>query len=507
MTLRGSVRRLRRRRLGWRDSDWGGSVLPLVPIVGFILLVFASTMLVPLAFAWAGRDGAEHAYDDAILITAASGLALWLGGRRFRRELQPRDGFLLVTLVWTVLPAFATLPLLLTLPGLSFTDAYFETMSALTATGATVLTGLDGLPLSINVWRCFLQFVGGLGIIVLVVAVLPLLGVGGSQLFKAETPGPMKEAKLTPRIAETARGLWVVYFVLTGACLLAYRVAGMDWADAFMHACSTVGLGGFSSYDAGFGHWNSPLLEGVAVVFMLLAGINFARYFVAWRSRSLRPLLQCTEARWYLGWIAATIVVVAAHMWIEKAYVDFWAMLGHVVFHVVSLATTTGFVSTDYEQWPLFAPVVMVMLGCFASCAGSTGGGIKMVRMVLLLKQAQHELVRIVHPRIVNPVLFNGGIVPPAVLSAVLAYMLIYGGSTIGLTLVLLLTGLDLVSAFAAVVACVNNIGPGLGEVGPSTNFGVLSDAQTWICTFGMLLGRLELLTVLVLFTPQFWRK
>lgn len=500
-------RQVARGRRGLLHTPWGNTILPLVPIMGFIVLVFASAMLVPLAFAWVGGDEALRAFGQALVITAASGSAMWLGGRRFKRELQPRDGFLLVTLVWTLLPGFASLPMLLQLPGLSFTDAYFEAMSGFTATGATVFTELAELPLSINVWRCFLQFLGGLGIIVLVVAVLPLLGVGGSQLFKAETPGPMKEAKLTPRIAETARGLWVVYCVLTGACLLAYRAGGMNWADAFMHACATVGLGGFSNYDNGFGHWDSPLLDGLAVLFMLLAGINFARYFVVWRTRSLRPLLRCTEARWYLGWIAATIVVISVHMWLDRTYIDPLQLLRHVTFHVVSLATTTGFVSTDYEQWPLFAPVLMVMLGCFASCAGSTGGGIKMVRMILLLKQAQHELVRIVHPRVVNPVLFNGQIVPQSVLSSVLAFMLIYGVSLIGLTLLMLLSGLDLVSGFAAVVACVNNIGPGLGEVGPAANFQGLTDYQTWICTFGMLLGRLELLTVLVLFTPQFWRK
>ena len=511
MQLRHDERRARRaarhRRSRLLRTAWGNTVLPLLPIVGFIVLVFAASMLVPLAFAWVGGDAALRDFGLSLVVTAASGSAMWLLGRRYRRELQPRDGFLLVTLVWTLLPGFASLPLLLNLPGMHFTDAYFEAMSAFTATGATVLTGLDALPLSINVWRCFLQFLGGLGIIVLVVAVLPLLGVGGSQLFKAETPGPMKEAKLTPRIAETARGLWGVYMVLSAACLLAYRAAGMNWADAFMHACSTVGLGGFSNYDKGFGHWDSPLLDAVAMVFMLLAGINFARYFVVWRTRSLRPLLRCTEARWFLGWIAATIVVIALNLAVAGTYVDPWEMLRHVSFHVVSLATTTGFVSTDYEQWPAFAPVVMVLLGCFASCAGSTGGGIKMVRMILLLKQAQQELVRIVHPRVVNPVLFNGQAVAPGVLSAVLAFMLIYGGSMIVLTLVLLLTGLDLVSAFAAVVACVNNIGPGLGDVGPSANFQTLTGLQTWVCTFGMLLGRLELLTVLVLFTPQFWRK
>jgi trk system potassium uptake protein TrkH len=483
------------------------SVLPLLPIIGFIVVLFAFTMAVPLAFAWGGMDAARHAYDEAIAITALSGAALWFVTRRFKRELQPRDGFLLVTLVWTVLPAFATLPLLFHLPDLSFTDAYFEAMSALTATGATALVNLDALPLSINVWRCFLQMIGGLGVVVLAVAVLPLLGVGGSQLYKAETPGPMKEAKLTPRIAETARGLWVVYFVLSAACMLAYRLAGMSWADAFMHSCGTVGLGGFSPYDAGFGHWNSPAIEAVAIVFMLLAGVNFARYFVVWRTRSIMPLLRCIETRWYLASIGGAIVLIGAYLALHGTFTDPWQMLRHVVFHVVSLATTTGYVSADYEQWPLFAPVLMFMLGCFASCAGSTGGGIKMVRMLLLMKQARHELVRIVHPRVVNPVTLNSQVVPQQVLSAVLAFMLIYGATHIGLAMLLLFSGLDLVSSFTAIVACVNNIGPGLGDVGPALNFKGLTDFQTWVCTFGMLVGRLELLTVLVLFTPQFWRK
>lgn len=483
------------------------SLLPLLPIMGFIIGIFALTMLVPLAFAWIGLDDARYVYDTALLVTAGSGALLWAATRRYKRELQPRDGFLLVTLVWTVLPGFAALPLWLYVPDLSITDAYFEAMSSFTATGATALQNLESLPLSINVWRCFLQFVGGLGIVVLAVAILPLLGVGGTQLYRAEMPGPMKEAKLTPRIAETARGLWVVYFTLAAACFLAYAAAGMGWADAFMHMCSTVGLGGLSSYDAGFGHWDSPLIEGVSIFFMLAAGINFARYFVVWRTRSLMPLLRCVETRAYLAVIALSIVLISAYLTQQATFESFFNALRHTAFHVVSLATTTGYASMDYEQWPLFAPVLMIMLGCFASCAGSTGGGIKMLRMLLLLKQARHELVRIVHPRVVNPVTLGDQVVPQQVLSAVLAYMLIYGAVIIGLTLMLLFTGVDLVTAFSAVLACVNNIGPGLGEVGPALNFKSLTDFQTWVCTFGMLVGRLELLSVLVLFTPQFWRK
>jgi trk system potassium uptake protein TrkH len=482
-------------------------VLPLLPILGGVIGLFSLAMLVPLAFAFVGSDAALYAYDGAILITAVFGAVLWWATRRFRRELQPRDGFLLVALIWSVLPVFATLPLLFALPGLTFTDAYFEAMSGLTASGGTVLTGLEHLPLSINVWRCWLQFIGGLGVVVVAVAVLPLLGVGASQLYKAETPGPMKDSKLTPRIAETARGLWVVYAGLSLLCFFAYRAAGMGWADAFMHMCSTMGLGGFSSYDASIGQFQSPAIEAVAIVFMLAAGINFARYFVVWRSRSLMPLVHCVETRAYLLLLAASIALITLYLLTHGEYGSLGETLRHTAFHVVSLATTTGYATTDYAQWPYFASMLMILLGCFAGCAGSTSGGIKMVRMLLLIKQARLELVRIVHPRAVLPISLGGSAVPPAVMSSVIAFMMTYGATLAGLTLLMLFSGLEPITAASAVIASVNNIGPGLGDVGPAVNFQRLSDFQTWVCTVGMLLGRLELLTILVLFAPQFWRK
>ncbi len=482
--------------------------LPVFAVLGGVLMLFALTMLVPLAFAWWGHDAALSAYDDAILITLGCGAALFFGCRRAgRRELQPRDGFLLVTLVWSVLPAFGALPLLFHLPGLSFTDAYFEAMSGLTTTGATVLTGLDTLPDSINVWRCFMVFMGGMGILVLAVAILPLLGVGGSQIFKAETPGPMKDEKLTPRIAETARGLWGVYFGVALLCLAAYRLAGMGWADAFMHMCSTMGLGGFSSHDDSFGYFNSPAIEAVAVLFMALSGINFALYFVALRRRSLRGLLRDLEARMFVSTLVLAVLGIAVYLSLNGVYASFWLALRHAAFNVVSVATTTGYASVDYAKWPGFAPVLMLFLCCFATCAGSTGGGIKMSRALLLLKQARCELTRIVHPRAVVPVTMGGGIVDARVLQSVLAFMLIYGGVTIAATLLLLASGLDVVTAFTAVLACINNTGPGLGEVGPAGNYQGLSDFQTWVCSATMLMGRLELLSVLVLFTRGFWRK
>lgn len=317
-------------------------------------------------------------------------------------------------------------------------------LKGLTTTGATVLTGLGALPTSINVWRCFMVLIGGMGILVLAVVILPLLGVGGSQLFKAETPGPMKDQKLTPRIAETARGLWVVYFAIALACMLAYRVAGMGWADAFMHMCSTMGLGGFAAYDDSFGHFNSPAIEAVAIVFMLIAGVNFALYFVAWKRRSLWGVWRDVEARLFVATMVASVLGIAAFLSAHPVYPTFTESLRHAAFNVVSIATTTGFASVDYALWPVFAPVTMLFLCCFATCAGSTGGGIKMVRAMLLLKGARRELKRIVHPRAVVSVKLGAASVDAQVLSAVLAFMLFYGAVMIAATMLLLFSGVVL---------------------------------------------------------------
>ena len=483
------------------------SLFPILNVLGLVVMIFATTMLVPLAVAFLGGDKALTAYDTAFLITLASGAAMWFVTRRFKRELAPRDGFLLVSLVWTTLPAFATLPLLLHLPRLSFTDAYFEAMSGLTTTGATVLSGLDALPLSINVWRHLLVWMGGMGVIVLAVAILPLLGVGGSQIYKAETAGPLKEQKLTPRIAETAKGLYLIYGAVSLVCMVSYRIAGMTWPDAFMHMCSTMGLGGFSSHDASFAYWDSPAIEYTAVVFMLFAGFNFSMHFLAWRRRSLAVYWRDPEGKAYIAVVLAASLAIAAFLHWSGQYPDFATSLRFALFNTVSIATTTGYASTDFNQWPTLAPVLMLFLCGFATCAGSTGGGIKMIRAIILVKQALREFVRILHPRVVNPLHVGGQVIENNVIFAILAFMLIYGGSIIFLTFLMLLSGLDVITAFTAVVACINNTGPGLNQVGPASNFGVLTDFETWVCTFAMLIGRLELMSVLVLFTPAFWRK
>ncbi len=481
---------------------------PAFLVLSWVIMGFAFAFFVPMAWDWFGEGGSQlHVWAWCFAFTLATGAWLWVRTRHANRELTVRDGFLLVTLVWVVLPGYATLPLLYAVDGISFTDAYFEVMSGLTATGATALAGLDLLPTSINIWRCFLQLIGGLGVMLLAVAVLPFLGLGGAQLYKAEMPGPMKEQRLTPRLAETARGLWGVYFMLSLGCFLAYRAGGMSWSDAFMHMCTTVGLGGLSSHDQSFGYWNSPQLEWTAVLFMGLAGISFARYFLMWRLRSLSPVLRDTEVRAYVGVLALSIGLVAAMLLIEHVYDGAGDALRQAAFQVVSVATTTGYATTDYLLWPSFVPVLMLFLGCFVSCAGSTGGGIKMVRVLVLVKVAQRELVRIIHPRVVYPVALGRSVVSPEIIWAVMAFMLIYGGTMVVLTMLMLASGLDVVTAFTAVVACLNNIGPGMGKVGPSGNYGALNDFQIWLCSLAMLLGRLELLSVMVLFTPQFWKR
>ena len=476
-------------------------------MLSLVLLLFAGSMLVPLAFSWGYADGAHAAYAKAMGITLLAGAGLWAATHRAGRELQVRDGFLLVALVWTVLPAFATLPLMLQLRELSFTDAYFEAVSGLTASGATVLSGLDRLPPSLNIWRGFMIWLGGMGVIVLAVAILPLLGVGGSQLFKAETPTPMKDTKLTPRIAETAKGLWLVYFGLTAACALAYRWAGMNWLDAAMHAFTTMGLGGFSTHDQSYAHWNSPRIEAVAIMFMLLAAINFATHFLAWHRRSLRVYLVDPEAKVFLGVVVASVLGIAAFLVWKGVYPDYPTALRYAAFNVVSIATTTGYANTDFNLWPIFAPLWMLFLCSFASCSGSTGSGIKMIRALILFKQVFRELLRIIHPRVYRPVKLAGQPIENNVVFAVLAYAFVYVSCIVIFTLLLALSGADVVTAFSAAVASVNNTGPGLAQVGPASNYAVLNDFQTWVCSFAMLLGRLELFTLLVVLTPAFWRK
>ncbi|SFP87502.1 trk system potassium uptake protein TrkH [Nitrosomonas cryotolerans] len=479
----------------------------VVNVLGKMILVFGFTMLLPFGLAFWMDDGSRFAFEISILITIGSGLIMWLTTRRFKRELQIRDGFLLVVLVWSVLPAFAMLPLLFFLPGFNLSEAYFEAVSGLTATGGTVLTGLDVLPHSINLWRGEMIWLGGMGLIVLAVAILPLLGVGGRQIFKAETPGPMKESKLTPRIAETAKGLWLVYAGLTLVCILAYRWAGMSWFDAVMHAFTTLGLGGFSSHDASYGYWNSPLIELVAIVFMLIAGINFATHFLAWRGKKLSFYRHDPEVGLFILIVVASCLGFAFYLWCMDIYSDPLLALRYASFNVVSVATTTGYSNVDYGVWPIFAPLWMLFLSGFCTSSGSTGGGIKMIRARILYQQVYREMITIMHPNAVMPAKLGKNVISSRIIFAVLVFLFVYIASIVLMTLMLTLSGLDAITAISAAVACINNLGPGLNQIGPSSTYASLTDFQTWICSFAMLLGRLEFFTILIVFTPAFWRK
>lgn len=363
------------------------------------------------------------------------------------------------------------------------------------------------LPPSINLWRTEMVWMGGMGLIVLAVAILPLLGVGGRQMFKAETPGPMKDTRLTPRIAETAKGLWLVYAGITLACASAYKLAGMTWLDAVMHAFTTIGLGGFSSHDASFAHWNSPLIESVAIFFMLIAGMNFATHFLVWREKTLSPYRHDPEAFLFITIILVSCLMLTLYLWIMGVYPDLPTALRYASFNTVSVATTTGYSNTDYNLWPIFAPLWMLLLCCFCSSSGSTGGGVKMIRAQLLFKQVFREMIVIMHPQAVSPVKVSNNVVPNRIVYAVLAFLSIYLASIVSMTLTLAFSGLDVITAFSTVVACINNLGPGLNQVGPATTFAGLTNFQTWVCSFTMLLGRLELFTLLVVFIPAFWRK
>ena len=488
-------------------------VYRVAPVLGKIVLVFVLTLLVPLTLSMVLADGATSAYAITMGVCALVGLSLSALGRHGVRadELQSRDGILLVGLVWTLLPLIACLPFLLhfaqTPQPLSFSGAYFEAMSALTTTGSTVIVGLDHLPASINMWRCFLQWLGGMGILVLAVAIWPLLGGGGSQLFRAEATGPMKDSKLTPRITETAKGLWTVYCLLSMACLLAYRWGGMTWLDAWAHMFTTLSLGGLSTHDASFGFFNSPLLEWIAIVFMLLASCNFALYFVALVKRQPLKVLRDPEWRASIGLLVGVSLMIAALLWFKGHPADLADIIRMSLFNVISIGSTTGYATVDYTQWPVFAPIVMIILSGIATSAGSTGAGIKMARLVILIKQARREMRAIIHPRAVQPVTLAGHPVDNRTIFSVLGFMLMYGGTIIVLTLLLLLTDMPFETAFSAVVASVNNMGPGLNEVGPAGNYASLSATQLWICTLAMLLGRLEILSFLVILTPGFWRK
>ena len=478
----------------------------ILRLIGQLLMLFSITLLPPVVIDIFYGEDAGQAFFYSYLLLLATGFVLWLPVRTRKAELRLRDGFVVVVMFWTVLGVAGSLPFLLYEPlTVSVSDAVFESISGLTTTGATTFIGLDELPHSILFYRQELQWLGGMGIIVLAVAVMPMLGIGGMQLYRAEAPGPVKDSKLTPRIAETAKALWYIYLGLTIACALSYWFAGMDLFDAICHSFSTVAIGGFSTHDTSIGYFDSAAIEMVAIVFMFLGGINFALHFTGMRAFNIMHYLKDAELRMYASVLLFVSISSIAYLYLHHDVPELLEAIRQGLFHAVSIGTTAGFTTTDFSAWPTFVPVMLLFASFVGGCAGSTGGGIKAIRVLLLIKQGQREMMRLIHPNAQVVVKVGRQPVNNAVIDAVWGFFAAYVACFAIMMLLLMLDGYDQITAFSAVAATINNLGPGLGEV--SANYAGIDNFSKWLLCFSMLLGRLEIFTLLVMLMPAFWRK
>ncbi|MBW5408058.1 Trk system potassium transporter TrkH [Morganella morganii] len=474
-------------------------------IVGLLVIIFSVTMIIPGIVALIYKDGAGKAFSQTFLAALIIGLLLWIPNRNKKSELKPKEGFLIVVLFWTVLGSVGALPFIFSeRPNLSVTDAFFESFSGLTTTGATTLVGLDTLPKAILFYRQMLQWLGGMGIIVLAVAILPLLGVGGMQLYRAEMPGPLKDNKMRPRIAETAKTLWLIYVFLTIVCAIALWFAGMDVFDAISHSFSTIAIGGFSTHDASIGYFNSPAINTIIAIFLLISGCNYGLHFAVLTGRSLGVYWRDLEFRMFISLQFVLVVICALVLWQFGVYATEGQTLNQAFFQVVSMATTAGFSTDSFYKWPLFLPMLLLCAAFVGGCAGSTGGGLKVIRIMLLFLQGARELKRLVHPNAVYTIKLGRRALPERIIEAVWGFFSAYALVFVVSMLLLIATGVDEFSAFSAIATTLNNLGPGLGTLGE--NFTTLNPAGKWILVVTMLFGRLEVFTLLVLLTPTFWR-
>ena len=481
------------------------NLLYTLRILGVLLMIFSTAQLFPAAVAYYYEEySLIRVFFNTLLVTFLCGFILYMVSGSRKEDLRTKDGFIITVLFWTVLAVFGSFPLFFSEQlNISYVDALFESISGLTTTGATVLAGLDDLPRSILFYRQLLQWLGGMGIIVLAVAVLPLLGIGGMQLYKAETPGPLKDSKLTPRIKETAKALWYVYLTMTVLCALAYKVFGMTTYDAICHAFSTVSIGGFSTHDNSFGFFTQSSIRWTAVVFMVISGINFGLHYIAWSKRRLLHYFYDSEVKAYLLILLCTfgLTFLTLSVYLKGSDTN---LFQESAFQVVSIATTTGFLTTNYSNWPLFVPILLLTAAFIGACAGSTGGGIKVIRVLVLAKQSAGEITKLIHPNAVVSIKLGKKAVNSRVAESVWGFFSIYIIVFIILFMFLLAQGNDFITSFSAVGATLNNLGPGLGDV--STNYQALSNYSKGSLCVAMLLGRLEIFTLLVLFTPAFWR-
>jgi trk system potassium uptake protein TrkH len=476
----------------------------ILRITGTLLTLFSFSFLLPAAVALFFAERTLTTFLSAFAITLISGLVLWLP-LRGKRELRGGDGFLVTALFYLGLGMFGAIPFWLgDALQLSFTDAVFESISGLTTTGATTIVGLDQLPKSLLIYRQMLQWMGGMGIIVLAVAIYPMLGIGGMQLYRTESAGPMKDNKLTPRITETAKALWYLYIGLTAACALAYWYAGMSGFDAIAHSFSTVSIGGFSTHDSSMGYFDSGAVEAVAIIFMTLSGINFALHFLVWRRRNPLHYFQDVEVRVYLFVLALVSIIVCAILWWHPGSTD--DALRDGIFQAVSITTTTGFTTSNFAAWPSVAPILLLFAAFAGGCAGSTAGGIKMIRVLMIYLQGMREVKRLIHPNGVFSIKLGRESVPDRRVDAVWSFFSVYVFFfLLSVCTLMIMSDMDFITAFSAVGACLNNLGPGLGDV--AVNYNSITADVKWVLMFNMVLGRLEIFTLLVLLTPAYWRR
>ena len=481
-------------------------IAPIVHVLSKLAVLYAVLLLVPTLVSYLYHDSAFNAFAGTALATLAGSTAVWAATRKHDRELRPRDGFTLVFLLWLGFAAISALPFYLYFPNIGYTDAFFEAVSGLTTTGATVMSSLDTLAPSLNFWRHMMNWLGGMGIIVLAVAILPMLGVGGTQLFKAEIPGIDKDSKMAPRISQTAKRLWLVYLSFTLLTCMGLKWAGMGWFDAVCHAMSAFALGGFSTHDASIAFFDSPAIEAVLIAATILGAVNFASHFTMAREKSPKPYWRDEEARAMLTILAASIAAASVYMWQQGYYTPLEA-LRYVGFNFVSIGLANGFANADFATWPLLVTLWMFFLSNVLANTGSMGGGIKMARALVLAKFSLREVSLLLHPNAVRTVKLNRRSISDRTAMAVMAFIFVYFMTVVIFTLGLLASGMDFITALSATIACITNAGPGLGAVGPADNYAALSGLQKWMCAAVMLLGRLEIFTVFILFTPDYWKK
>ena len=474
--------------------------------IGLLLMVFSFAQVPPLIVDLIYSEGEYLSFVYSFALTVLGGLILWWPFKEVKKDFRLREGVLIVVCFWIVLSLFGTLPFLITdsISSLSFSEAFFESMSGLTTTGATVLNQLDELPKSILFYRQQLQWLGGMGIIVLAVAVLPLLGVGGMELYHAESSGIAKD-RLTPKLRNTAIALWKIYLSLTVLCAVGYFLSGMSIFDAVSHSFSTVAIGGFSTHDGSIGYFNSATIEIIAMIFMFLAGINFSLHFVAWNNRSLVDYIKDSEFKTYAMVLICSSIIVITALSLNGQYESANETVRHSLFQTISIATTTGFTSQNYSSWPAAIPVFLIMMSFIGACVGSTGGGIKVVRILVMFRLGMKEIHKFIRPNAQVSVKLNKSSINEKALVSVLGFFSLYAISFFLILMLLMFAGLDQVTAYSATAATMNNLGPGLGDV--AQNYSSVGEVAKWILSFSMLIGRLEVLTIIAIFHKAFWRQ